>query len=436
MALLANIKVRSKPKETPFQFYESCRKRLRKAVELDERSSYDKALEEYTRVAEHLRNLLRLEHDNKVSREEWSTFMEQVSKTLGLVDERIDALQKKMETKQSPNYEDNKQRVEKRTGMPNNRVNRPPSCLSRSRSNWTSSMEQILARIESDIVSSSPHVLWDDLVGLDTVKMIIHETIVLPSRRPDIFRGLRAPCRGLLLFGPPGNGKTLIAKAAATECQSCFFSISSSSLTGKFFGESESLVRGLFLLAKRRQPSFIFIDEVDSVLSARNEQEHEASRRLKTEFLIQFDGLASSTDDRIFVMAATNRPWDLDEAVRRRFTKRVYIPMPDMASRCHSIKTLLQKGTIRSSLKFSDIEEIASLTEHYSFSDLAAVTREAALIPVRELGSKIMKVQEKKIRPLRKEDFLEALRVIRPSVHSIQLTKYLDWNSQYGITTI
>eukprot|EP00871_Galdieria_phlegrea_P000595 jgi/Galph1/1536/GphlegSOOS_G218.1 len=183
--------------------------------------------------------------------------------------------------------------------------------------------------------------------------MIIHETIVLPSRRPDIFRGLRAPCRGLLLFGPPGNGKTLIAKAAATECQSCFFSISSSSLTGKFFGESESLVRGLFLLAKRRQPSFIFIDEVDSVLSARNEQEHEASRRLKTEFLIQFDGL-------------------------RHLLMTEYLLWQPQIGNC------LFDGT-------------------YSFSDLAAVTREAALIPVRELGPKIMKVQEKKIRPLRKK---------------------------------
>lgn len=247
-----------------------------------------------------------------MTRDKWLDFQSHVSRTLGLVDERIDALSKSVNIS-SPSTVNNtpvKKPHYANAGLlsEGNRVTSISGSKRRiSSSKKTDPFQTILERIQSEIVVSSPGVHWDQLVGLDSVKSIIHETIVLPSRRPDIFRGLRAPCRGLLLFGPPGNGKTLIAKAAATECQSCFFSISTSSLTSKFFGESESLVKGLFFLAKSKQPSFIFMDEVDSLLSARNEGEHEASRRLKTEFLIQFDGLNSHSEDRIFVMAATNR---------------------------------------------------------------------------------------------------------------------------------
>ncbi|GJQ11533.1 hypothetical protein GpartN1_g4076.t1 [Galdieria partita] len=414
--------------------YEACKKQLSKAVDFDEKSESAKALKEYAVVAERLRSLLR-KGQGSMTREKWIDFQSQVSRTLGLVDERIDALSK---STNSLNVDKSVERhnfmgTQLRPGG-NKAVNSNMSKHRISSCEKNESFQKTLERIQSEIVVSSPGIKWDHLVGLDSVKNIIHETIVLPSRRPDIFRGLRAPCRGLLLFGPPGNGKTLIAKAAATECQSCFFSISTSSLTSKFFGESESLVKGLFYLAKSRQPSFIFIDEVDSLLSVRNEGEHEASRRLKTEFLIQFDGLNSTGEDRIFVMAATNRPWDLDEAVRRRFTKRVYIPMPDETSRKAALLSLLTKGGIKSSLTAADVEQIVHLTKNFSYSDLAALTREAALCPIRELGPKIVKIEEKKIRSLRKNDFLEALKTIRPSICEEQLLKYIEWNERFGVT--
>ena len=140
--------------------------------------------------------------------------------------------------------------------------------------------------------------------------------------RPDIFKGLRAPPKGLLLFGPPGTGKTMIGRAIAAESKSTFFSISASSLTSKWVGDGEKMVRTLFSIAQTKQPAIIFIDEIDSLLSARSETEHESTRRIKTEFLVQMDGARVSADDKILLIGATNRPYELDEAARRRFRKR------------------------------------------------------------------------------------------------------------------
>lgn len=152
----------------------------------------------------------------------------------------------------------------------------------------------IVKSIEETILDSSPNVTWDDIKGLADVKKILQETIVLPTIRPDIFRGLLSPAKGILLYGPPGTGKTMLAKAIATECKSTFFNCSASTLTSKWMGEGEKLMKALFQMAADQAPAVIFIDEIDSIMGARGGQEHEASRRLKTEFLIQFDGVNSA----------------------------------------------------------------------------------------------------------------------------------------------
>jgi len=188
--------------------------------------------------------------------------------------------------------------------------------------------------LEDSILDSDPNVHWEDIKGLSEVKKVLHETIVLPSLRPDLFSGLYAPSKGILLYGPPGTGKTLLAKAVATECKSTFFSISASTLTSKWMGEGEKLMRGLFAMALEKAPSVIFFDEIDSIMGARGGNEHEASRRLKTEFLVQFDGVNNQMEGKnMLVLAATNRPWDLDEAALRRLTRRIYIPLPDSEAR-------------------------------------------------------------------------------------------------------
>lgn len=152
----------------------------------------------------------------------------------------------------------------------------------------------IAKTLEDSILDADPNVKWDDIKGLAEVKKVLNETIVLPTMRPDIFSGLYAPSKGILLYGPPGTGKTLLAKAVATECKSTFFSISASTLTSKWMGEGEKLMRGLFAMALEKAPSVIFFDEIDSIMGARGGNEHEASRRLKTEFLVQFDGVSGA----------------------------------------------------------------------------------------------------------------------------------------------
>ncbi|CAG2063323.1 unnamed protein product [Timema podura] len=281
-------------------------------------------------------------------------------------------------------------------------------------------------------------------------KQALQEMVIYPALRPELFTGLRTPSRGLLLFGPPGNGKTLLARAVATECSATFFSISAASLTSKFVGEGEKLVRALFAVARELQPSIIFIDEVDSLLSERREGEHEASRRLKTEFLVEFDGLPSSPEERVLVMAATNRPQELDEAALRypkdtnplelclfpcsqlwRFSKRIYVCLPDHTTRIVLLRKLLSKHN--SPLAHNELERLARLTDGYSGSDLTSLAKDAALGPIRELNPEQVRCLDPgNVRNINFQDFLDSLKRIRRSVSPTSLLAYEKWNQSYG----
>lgn len=202
--------------------------------------------------------------------------------------------------------------------------------------------EKFRNALSEAIVSEKPSVTWDDVAGLKEAKKTLQEAIILPHKFPDIFVGIRKPWKGILLYGPPGTGKSHIAKACANMADATFFSISSSDLVSKWVGESEKLVKELFRLAKEREPSIIFIDEIDSLVSARGDNENEASRRIKTEFLVQMQGVGSK-EGKILVLGATNFPWGLDPAMRRRFQKRIYIPLPDYEGRRYMLANLLKK---------------------------------------------------------------------------------------------
>jgi SpoVK/Ycf46/Vps4 family AAA+-type ATPase len=232
--------------------------------------------------------------------------------------------------------------------------------------------EAAAKQIFTEIVIQGDEVHWDDVAGLDAAKSALKETVVYPFLRPDLFMGLREPARGMLLFGPPGTGKTMLARAVATESKSTFFAISASSLTSKFMGDSEKLVRALFALAKRLAPAIIFVDEIDSLLSSRGgSSEHEASRRIKTEFLIQWSDLqraAAGRDvagegdaTRVLVLAATNLPWAIDEAARRRFVRRQYIPLPEDHVREKQLRTLL--AAQKHSLRDRDLQVLVQVTD-------------------------------------------------------------------------
>lgn len=289
--------------------------------------------------------------------------------------------------------------------------------------------EYIIERIKMEILEKNLNVTWDDIVGLEDVKKNINEIVLWPMMRPDIFTGLRGPPKGLLLFGPPGTGKTMIGKCIASQCKATFFSISASSLTSKWVGEGEKMVRALFYLARKMSPSVIFIDEIDSLLSQRSDNENEGSRRIKTEFLVQFDGAAVNDEDRILVIGATNRPHEIDEAARRRLVKRIYVALPEGKSRKEMVKHLIRNYS--NSIDDQGLEEISSFTEGYSGSDIFNLCREATLEPLREIED----INNYKVEDTRKidvNDFRNAMRQIRKSVSVKDLEGYIQWNNNFG----
>ncbi|XP_077494536.1 spastin-like isoform X4 [Amblyomma americanum] len=289
--------------------------------------------------------------------------------------------------------------------------------------------------ILDEIVDGGPTVLFSDIAGQEVAKQALSEMVILPTDRPELFTGLRAPPKGLLLFGPPGNGKTMLAKAVAHESNSTFLNISAASLTSKYVGEGEKLVRALFAVARELQPSIIFIDEVDSLLSERKDNEHEATRRLKTEFLVEFDGLHTGSEERVLVMGATNRPQELDDAALRRFTKRVYVTLPDENTRLVLLEKLLKKQN--SPLSLDKLKYLARITSGYSGSDLTALAKDAALGPIRELNPEQVRcVDPKKMRNITLEDFMTSLKKVRRSVPLQSLEFYDRWNQEFGDITV
>ncbi|CAN4111644.1 unnamed protein product [Withania somnifera] len=305
------------------------------------------------------------------------------------------------------------------------------SCKPSEKSGTSSGHDpKLVDMINSVIVDRSPSVKWEDIAGLEKAKQALLEMVILPTKRKDLFTGLRRPARGLLLFGPPGTGKTMLAKAVASESQATFFNVSASSLTSKWVGEGEKLVKTLFMVAISRQPSVIFMDEIDSIMSTRTTNENEASRRLKSEFLVQFDGVTSNSDGLVIVIGATNKPQELDDAVLRRLVKRIYIPLPDASVRRQLLKHRLKGNAF--SLPDRDLERLVRDTEGYSGSDLQALCEEAAMMPIRELGANIVSVEANQVRGLRYGDFQKAMTVIRPSLQKSKWEELERWNQEFG----
>ncbi|KAL1790494.1 fidgetin 1 [Sigmodon hispidus] len=285
--------------------------------------------------------------------------------------------------------------------------------------------------IMNEIMDHGPPVHWEDIAGVEFAKATIKEIVVWPMMRPDIFTGLRGPPKGILLFGPPGTGKTLIGKCIASQSGATFFSISASSLTSKWVGEGEKMVRALFAVARCQQPAVIFIDEIDSLLSQRGDGEHESSRRIKTEFLVQLDGATTSSEDRILVVGATNRPQEIDEAARRRLVKRLYIPLPEPSARKQIVVNLMSQE--QCCLSDEEIELVVQQSDGFSGADMTQLCREASLGPIRCLhAADIATISPDQVRPIAYIDFENAFRTVRPSVSPKDLELYENWNETFG----
>lgn len=312
-------------------------------------------------------------------------------------------------------------------------------------------------RIRPEVIPANEiGVSFEDIGALEDTKESLQELVMLPLRRPDLFKGgLLKPCRGILLFGPPGTGKTMLAKAIANEAQASFINVSMSTITSKWFGEDEKNVRALFTLAAKVSPTIIFVDEVDSMLGQRNRAgEHEAMRKIKNEFMTHWDGLLSRPDQKILVLAATNRPFDLDEAIIRRFERRIMVGLPSVQNRELIMRRLLSKEKVDEGI---DYKELATMTEGYSGSDLKNLCTTAAYRPVRELIQKERKKElEKKkleqggtpldpskikekdkgiiLRPLNMKDLKEAKNQVAASfaAEGSVMGELKQWNELYG----
>lgn len=310
-----------------------------------------------------------------------------------------------------------------------NNLNQPQSKPQSQVSNKYNVPDDLREKILSEIIDDKPQITFSEVIGLDLAKQTLKEIIILPSLRPDLFTGLRSPPKGLLLFGPPGTGKTMLAKAVATECKCTFFSISASSLTSKYVGESEKLVKALFEIAFEKQPSVIFIDEIDSILSKRSDNENEASKRLKTEFLVQFDGVGSHSSGKVLIIGATNRPMELDSAVIRRLPKRIYVGAFNLEERALFLREIMKSQEHQ--LNDQDYQDIAKKTDFYSNSDLKELCREAAYGPIRDIEMSNLLLIDK-LRPILLKDFTNALKKVRGILNEKMLEELVNWDKDYG----
>ena len=315
----------------------------------------------------------------------------------------------------------------------------------------------LIEMVERDVVDMNPNVNFDDIAELETAKRALTEAVVLPLLMPDFFVGLRRPWKGVLLYGPPGTGKTLLAKALATQGKTTFFNVSPTTFASKWKGESEKLVRILFEMARFYAPSTIFIDEVDSVGTKRSDGENEASKKVLAEMLVQMDGISELNSAKnyeengnnneeakpkfVMVLGATNMPWDLDDALRRRFEKRIYIPLPNKIGREQMFNINFRGIKLSNDV---DIEILVEKTQGYSGHDISSVCREASLMNMRKKimdGDGVFDLMQAANNetfiagleaPITQKDILTAIKNISKSVSEKDIKKFEEWTKQYS----
>ena len=294
------------------------------------------------------------------------------------------------------------------------------------------SVETLKANFDDLIIKDKPKISWEEVVGLEDAKRALNESIVYPAQRPDLFP-LGWP-KGILLYGPPGNGKTLIAAATASEIAGYFINVDAASMMSKWLGEAEKNVAKLFSMArsiaqKENVPVILFVDELDSLLGTRS-NEVGGEVRVKNQFLTEMDGIVSKSKDlQLYIIGATNKPWSLDSPFLRRFQKRIFISLPDINARLQMFKLYTSQLKVDGNLK---LEELAKITEGYSASDIRDICQSVQLRVVNELfESGKANQNDAKTRYITTSDFKDSLKSRRPSVSVEMLRAYARWTEQF-----
>lgn len=339
---------------------------VKKAIELDNAGSYEQAYQQYYASLELFMLALKWEKNAKSK--------EMIRAKTGEYMERAEKL------KQHINANENKK---KPAAMgTNGKAMNGSGKADDKETEEDADSKKLRGALQGAILTDKPNIKWEDVAGLEGAKEALKEAVILPIKFPHLFQGKRQPWKGILLYGPPGTGKSYLAKAVATEANSTFFSVSSSDLVSKWMGESERLVKQLFNMARENKPAIIFIDEVDALCGPRGEGESEASRRIKTELLVQMDGVGKDSKG-VLILGATNIPWQLDAAIRRRFQRRVHISLPDTPARMRMFE--LAVGDTKCELSQQDYKTLAALSEGYSGSDISIAVQDALMQPVRKI---------------------------------------------------
>ncbi|SMN19836.1 similar to Saccharomyces cerevisiae YPR173C VPS4 AAA-ATPase involved in multivesicular body (MVB) protein sorting [Maudiozyma saulgeensis] len=419
---------------------------VQKAIDLDSSTKYEEAYTAYYNGLDYLMLALKYEKNPKSK----DLIRAKFSEYLNRAEQLKEHLEKETQNNNSGNNGSGDKSNDDSTGKK----------ISNNNDDEAEDSKKLRGALSGAILSEKPNVKWEDVAGLEGAKEALKEAVILPVKFPHLFKGNRKPTSGILLYGPPGTGKSYLAKAVATEANSTFFSVSSSDLVSKWMGESEKLVKQLFAMARENKPSIIFIDEVDALTGQRGEGESEASRRIKTELLVQMNGVGNDSQG-VLVLGATNIPWQLDSAIRRRFEKRIYIPLPDVAARTKMFE--INVGDTPCTLTKEDYRSLGQMTDGYSGSDIAVAVKDALMQPIRkiqgathfknvsedpdnklftpcspgdsdaeEMSWVSIEADELKEPELTIKDFLKAIKTTRPTVNEEDLHKQEEFTRDFG----